>query len=48
MTENNPSLPAAGGSYIRDADGSLTPADDPEAPKKSTVKGPVKAPVKER
>lgn len=34
-------LPAAGGSYIREADGALRPAEAPQAPVPDPVKPPV-------
>lgn len=50
MTMTHP-LPAAGGSYIRNKDGSLTPitpvAGDPAPAAEPTVKRGVKAPAKE-
>ncbi len=44
MSATGPNLPEAGGSYIREPDGTLRPAG---APVKPTVKGPVKSPLKE-
>lgn len=44
MTGSTNALPEAGGSYIREPDGTLRPSGPPVKP---TVKGPVKAPVKE-
>lgn len=53
MTTPDHPLPQAGGSYIRQPDGTLAPAADattetaPEKPVEPAVKGPSKAPVKE-
>lgn len=55
MTDPDHPLPQTGGSFVRNEDGSLTPAAPDEraetetvpAPQKPAVKGPSKAPVKE-
>jgi hypothetical protein len=47
MTAPQPPLPASGGSYIRQPDGQLVPADAAPAAVKPTVKGALKAPAKE-
>jgi hypothetical protein len=51
MTAPQPPLPASGGSYIRQADGKLAPAEAAPAPAatpvKPTVKGALKTPMQE-
>lgn len=50
MSASSPTLPEAGGSYVRDPDGTLRPAPVPvsETPAaKGAVKAPAKTPVKE-
>lgn len=48
MTAPDHPLPTTGGSFIRQADGSLVPADEaPASPVKPTVKGALKSPAKE-
>jgi hypothetical protein len=53
MTAPQPPLPASGGSYIRQPDGKLVPAEAAPAPAtapapvKPTVKGALKTPVQE-
>lgn len=48
MTAPDHPLPTTGGSFIRQADGSLAPADEAaSSPVKPTVKGAMKTPAKE-
>jgi hypothetical protein len=48
MTAPDHPLPTSGGSFIRQADGSLVPAAEAApAPVKPTVKGALKTPAKE-
>jgi hypothetical protein len=47
MTAPDHPLPASGGSFIRQPDGKLVPADAAPTPVKPTVKGALKTPAKE-